>query len=118
MLPCQFNPLLLHCLTLHRSLDLTAVRCALVVNALLVLQRWHGQLSAVIESLQAAAGVQGKPSSKAAAAAAVREQGSDRSSEASGAARSSYADARGTLQGEREVCWLWSQVGVVCRTSC
>uniref|UniRef100_A0A383VGR2 Protein ENHANCED DISEASE RESISTANCE 2 C-terminal domain-containing protein n=1 Tax=Tetradesmus obliquus TaxID=3088 RepID=A0A383VGR2_TETOB len=69
------------------------------------MQRWHGQLSAIIAALQAAAGVLPKPAvaaAAAAAAAAAREQGSERGSEASGAARSSYADAshgRGMLQG-------------------
>jgi hypothetical protein len=64
----------------------------------LSLQRWHGQLSAVIAALQAAAGVQVKPSGTAVTEA--RQQGSDRESVASGAARSSFADGRDMLGGE------------------
>jgi hypothetical protein len=65
----------------------------------LSLQRWHGQLSAVIAALQAAAGVQA-PSGTAVTEA--RQQGSDRESVASGASgatRSSYADGRDMLGG-------------------
>eukprot|EP00882_Tetradesmus_deserticola_P010246 GHRQ01010824.1.p1 GENE.GHRQ01010824.1~~GHRQ01010824.1.p1 ORF type:complete len:326 (+),score=85.69 GHRQ01010824.1:90-1067(+) len=63
-------------------------------------QRWHGQLSAVIAGLQAAAGMQVKPSGTAVAEA--QQQGGDRYSQGSGTARSSHGDAphaRGLLQG-------------------
>jgi hypothetical protein len=52
----------------------------------------------VIAALQAAAGVQVKPSGTAVTEA--RQQGSDRESVASGAARSSFADGRDMLGGE------------------